>query len=171
MRAGRGRAAGGAKRAIGGVKWRVLSVPVPDVVGAAGASEPQHQKREQKIEAVLLMPPPPMREGDGSDSKKAAAAAPLVVIPHGGPHGVMPTLFVPAYAFLCATQGFAVLHVNFRGSTGMHLHRRGGGVYHPCWLSCFSLEYLLLAFPVKRLLLLLAASPAKHPRGAGLRID
>lgn len=110
VRVGRGRAAG-AKRAIGDMRWRVLSVPVPDVDVRAG--EPP--QREQKIEAVLLMPPHP-RKGDGSE--EAAAAAPLVVIPHGGPHGVMPTLFVPAYAFLCATQGFGVLHVNFRGSTG-----------------------------------------------------
>lgn len=105
VRVSPGRAAG-MKRALGDVTWRVMSTPVPDVDVREG--EPRQQ--DQKIESVLLMPP---RNDDGP-----AKAAPLVVIPHGGPHGVMPTVFVPAYAFLSATQGFAVLHVNFRGSTG-----------------------------------------------------
>lgn len=110
VRAGSGLAAG-AKRALGGVKWRVMSISVPDVDVREG--EPPQQ--DQKIEAVLLMPPP-REDGGGADG--APKAAPLVVIPHGGPHGVVPTVFVPSYAFLSATQGLAVLHVNFRGSTG-----------------------------------------------------
>ncbi|CBJ49173.1 conserved unknown protein [Ectocarpus siliculosus] len=104
IRVGRAQAAG-VKRALDDAKWRVISVPVPGVDDEAG--EPQ---QEQTIEAVLIMPP---HQGGGG-----AKAAPLVVVPHGGPHGVMPTAFVPSYAFLSATQGFAVLHVNFRGSTG-----------------------------------------------------
>lgn len=107
VRVNRGREAG-MKRALSDVRWRVMSVPVPDVDVDAG--EPPQQK--QTIEAILLMPPTP-QNSDGP-----ANAAPLVVIPHGGPHGVVPTVFVPSYAFLSATQGFAVLHVNFRGSTG-----------------------------------------------------
>lgn len=107
VRVNRGREAG-MKRALSDVRWRVMSVPVPDVDVEAG----QPPQQNQSIEAILLMPPPP-QNGDGP-----AKAAPLVVIPHGGPHGVVPTVFVPAYAFLSATQGFAVLHVNFRGSTG-----------------------------------------------------
>ncbi|CAM9383223.1 unnamed protein product [Scytosiphon promiscuus] len=105
VRIGRGSAAG-MKRALGDVRWRIVSVPVPN--GAADAKEPKQE--EQTIEAILLMPP----QKSGEPSK----AVPLVVVPHGGPHGVVPTVFVPSYAFLCATQGFAVLHVNFRGSTG-----------------------------------------------------
>jgi acylaminoacyl-peptidase len=42
---------------------------------------------------------------------------PLIVIPHGGPHSCTPTTYMPAYAFLCAS-GYAILHVNYRGSTG-----------------------------------------------------
>ena len=114
VRVGSGLAAG-AKRALGDVKWKVMSIPVPDVDVREG--EPPQQ--DQKIEAVLLMPPPRKNDGDGDgDGDGPAKPAPLVVIPHGGPHGVMPTVFVPAYAFLSATQGFAILHVNFRGSTG-----------------------------------------------------
>jgi hypothetical protein len=33
---------------------------------------------------------------------------PLLVVPHGGPHSCMPTMFVPAYAYLCM-RGFAIL--------------------------------------------------------------
>lgn len=94
------------KHALGNVHWRILSVPVPGVT--ADADEPKQD--EETIEAILLMPP--QKNGE------AGKAAPLIVVPHGGPHGVMPTVCMPAYAFLCATQGFAVLHVNFRGSTG-----------------------------------------------------
>lgn len=91
------------KTALSCVKWSVLSVPVAGTEGMESALPP--------FEAILMMPPPaPQTSGEGK--------VPLVVVPHGGPHGVMPTMFIPAYAFLCATQGVAVLHVNFRGSTG-----------------------------------------------------
>lgn len=97
VRVSRSRAAE-VKQALKGIRWRVVPVP------AVGADAQQ-----QPFEAILLMPP--KKENGG-------APFPLVVVPHGGPHGVVPTVFVPAYAFLCATQCFAVLHVNFRGSTG-----------------------------------------------------
>lgn len=97
------------QRSLDDVRWKILSIPVPGV--AADASEANQD--EEMIEAVLLMPP--------QKSGEPGKAAPLVVVPHGGPHSVMPTMFVPSYAFLCATQGFAVLHVNFRGSTGEDL--------------------------------------------------
>jgi len=48
------------------------------------------------------------------DGKKPA----LIVVPHGGPHSCTPTSFIPSYAFLCAHGGYAILHVNYRGSTG-----------------------------------------------------
>lgn len=86
------------KQALDGIRWRVVPVAAVDA-----------DAQQQPFEAILLLPP---------EKKSGGAPFPLVVIPHGGPHGVMPTAFVPAYAFLCATQCFAVLHVNFRGSTG-----------------------------------------------------
>lgn len=43
---------------------------------------------------------------------------PLLVIPHGGPHGVADTFLFDAEAQFFASQGFAVLQVNFRGSGG-----------------------------------------------------
>lgn len=96
------------KKAIGDLRWRVLSVPVL----GAGAGAPQ----QQAFEAILIMPPG--GKGGPKGEENGRSSFPLVVVPHGGPHGVMPTVFVPAYAFLSATQGLAVLHVNFRGSTG-----------------------------------------------------
>jgi acylaminoacyl-peptidase len=43
---------------------------------------------------------------------------PMIVVPHGGPHSVASTLYIPSYAFLCSHGGYAVLLVNYRGSTG-----------------------------------------------------
>jgi acylaminoacyl-peptidase len=42
---------------------------------------------------------------------------PVVVVPHGGPHGMTPSVYQASYAWL-AGEGFAILHVNYRGSTG-----------------------------------------------------
>jgi dipeptidyl aminopeptidase/acylaminoacyl peptidase len=43
---------------------------------------------------------------------------PMVVVPHGGPHGVVDTAMYDSEAALLASQGYAVLRVNFRGSGG-----------------------------------------------------
>ena len=49
---------------------------------------------------------------------KGAGPPPLVVLPHGGPHGVRdPWGFDPEVQLL-ASEGFAVLQVNYRGSAG-----------------------------------------------------
>ena len=59
------------------------------------------------IQSVLLMPKAP-EEGK----------PPLIVVPHGGPHSVSGTNYLHSYAFLCGHGGYAVLMVNYRGSTG-----------------------------------------------------
>jgi dipeptidyl aminopeptidase/acylaminoacyl peptidase len=43
---------------------------------------------------------------------------PLVLLPHGGPHGVSDTWFFDNDAQFLASRGYAVLQVNFRGSGG-----------------------------------------------------
>ena len=43
---------------------------------------------------------------------------PMVVVPHGGPHGVVDSAMYDSEAALLASQGYAVLRVNFRGSGG-----------------------------------------------------
>eukprot|EP00612_Vaucheria_litorea_P001100 CAMPEP_0171459608 /NCGR_PEP_ID=MMETSP0945-20130129/4823_1 /TAXON_ID=109269 /ORGANISM="Vaucheria litorea, Strain CCMP2940" /LENGTH=742 /DNA_ID=CAMNT_0011985659 /DNA_START=140 /DNA_END=2364 /DNA_ORIENTATION=- len=58
------------------------------------------------FEAILIKP---------NSSEKVAF--PLIVIPHGGPHSAHSTSFVAEYAFLCGI-GYALLLVNYRGSTG-----------------------------------------------------
>jgi acylaminoacyl-peptidase len=55
-----------------------------------------------------------MKPKDRKNGKKP----PLIVVPHGGPHSCTSTAFNPAYAYLCAQGGYAILHVNYRGSTG-----------------------------------------------------
>lgn len=99
------------KEELSDVRWAVVSVPVPSVEGGAS----KNVDSQETIEAILMMPPP-LKGGEEKESYRPPF--PLIVVPHGGPHSLMPTAFVPSYAFLCATQGLAVLHVNFRGSTG-----------------------------------------------------
>lgn len=103
------------KTTLRDVRWVVLSIPVESDNGdnAAAASRAEHAP----FEAILMMPPRTSCSSADAETN-GKGKVPLVVVPHGGPHGVMPTSFVPSYAFLCATQGVAVLHVNFRGSTG-----------------------------------------------------
>lgn len=43
---------------------------------------------------------------------------PLVVLPHGGPHGIRDFWTYDAYVQMLASRGYAVLQVNFRGSGG-----------------------------------------------------
>lgn len=43
---------------------------------------------------------------------------PLIVVPHGGPHSVSSTTYVPSLAYMCGHGGYAVALVNYRGSTG-----------------------------------------------------
>jgi acylaminoacyl-peptidase len=72
--------------------------------------EPSHGEVKVQVGSILLLP-----------EKAHNEKVPLIVVPHGGPHTCMPTSFERAglsYGFLCKQGGYAILHVNFRGSTG-----------------------------------------------------
>ena len=43
---------------------------------------------------------------------------PLIVVPHGGPHSCFAASYTPSYSYLCEHGRYAVLQVNYRGSTG-----------------------------------------------------
>jgi len=52
---------------------------------------------------------------------------PLVMLPHGGPHGVRDTWSYDSEAQLLASRGYAVLQVNFRGSGGYGIDFENAG--------------------------------------------
>ena len=69
---------------------------------------PSHGKVKAPVQGILLLP------NDSSLDQKL----PLIVVPHGGPHSCTSTGYVPAYNYLCAHGKYAILHVNYRGSSG-----------------------------------------------------
>jgi len=70
-------------------------------------SQPNHGSVKTPVEGILLIP-------SGSNKRKKL---PMIVVPHGGPHSCTSTSYYPSYSFLCES-GYAVLHVNYRGSSG-----------------------------------------------------
>ena len=71
-------------------------------------TQPDHGDVEVPVGLVLLLP-----DDRGDDER-----LPLIVVPHGGPHTCMSTSYFPSYGYLCNHGRYAILHVNFRGSTG-----------------------------------------------------
>ena len=67
---------------------------------------PPHGSVRAPVEGILLLP----------SREENAEKIPLIIVPHGGPHSCTPTSFIPSYAFLA--NSYAILHVNFRGSSG-----------------------------------------------------
>jgi dipeptidyl aminopeptidase/acylaminoacyl peptidase len=63
-------------------------------------------------------------------AKKKEGPAPLVVLPHGGPHHVRDTWAYNPEAQLLASEGFAVLRVNYRGSGGYGPGYQEAGYQH-----------------------------------------
>lgn len=61
---------------------------------------------DNPMQSILLFP------------RNCETPPPLIVVPHGGPHSVLPTSYLPGYAYLCGHGGYAILLVNYRGSTG-----------------------------------------------------
>jgi acylaminoacyl-peptidase len=78
-----------------------------------------------QIESILLLPTTVATAHDQKSNDTISSAVsspnelpPLIVIPHGGPHSASITNFVVSYAYLCGYGRYAILLVNYRGSTG-----------------------------------------------------
>jgi acylaminoacyl-peptidase len=82
--------------ALAALEWSIVDVPLPGRPAGAPA----------EVEAILLRRTP-----------TDARPPPVILVPHGGPHTACVAGYVPSLAFLAAS-GFAVLQVNYRGSTG-----------------------------------------------------
>ena len=67
-----------------------------------------------QIQSILLLPTTKTKHDESSNEM----LPPLIVIPHGGPHSASITNFVVSYAYLCGYGRYAILLVNYRGSTG-----------------------------------------------------
>ena len=68
---------------------------------------PSHGKVAAPVQTILLLPDNPSNE-----------KIPLIVVPHGGPHSCTSTSYIPSYSYLCQHGKYAILHVNYRGSSG-----------------------------------------------------
>ncbi len=65
-----------------------------------------------------------------ASAKPGAPAPPLIVLPHGGPHGVRDFWGFHSEVQLLASEGFAVLQVNYRGSGGYGERYQEAGYRH-----------------------------------------
>ena len=106
-------------------------------------------------DSIILLPPKP------DDAK-----TPLIVVPHGGPHSMTHAGYIPSYQFL-ASLGYAVLHVNYRGSVGFGEVRtgRGGRQHEGGGVGLEARRFSTLTQPLARvasLLLLLPILPQKY---------
>uniref|UniRef100_A0A452VD54 Acylamino-acid-releasing enzyme n=1 Tax=Ursus maritimus TaxID=29073 RepID=A0A452VD54_URSMA len=86
--------------------------PIPDISWAIRVLQPPPEQENLEyagldFEAILLQPSNPPDK----------TQVPMVVMPHGGPHSSFVTAWMLFPAVLCK-MGFAVLLVNYRGSTG-----------------------------------------------------
>jgi len=86
--------------------------PIPEISWAIRVLQPPPEQENLQyagldFEAILLQP------SDPPDKTQV----PMVVMPHGGPHSSFVTAWMLFPAMLCK-MGFAVLLVNYRGSTG-----------------------------------------------------
>lgn len=72
----------------------------------------------QTLYGFLTMPPHP-----------AGTKLPLVMMPHGGPHGIYDSWYFNTDAQFLASRGYAVLQVNYRGSGGRGVNFEYAG-YH-----------------------------------------
>ncbi|OQS07589.1 acylamino-acid-releasing enzyme [Thraustotheca clavata] len=94
--------------------WSIESIPAQDIPGKefsklATSATPLLPTvvSSAPYDAIILLPSTP----------KPVDGFPVVLDLHGGPHGHSPAMYRAPYEYLCAL-GYAVVTVNYRGSTG-----------------------------------------------------
>lgn len=79
---------------------------------------PPHGDVKVPIQGILTLPKiQSSKKEEGVEEEKVIPSSPLIVVPHGGPHSCSTTSYMPSTAYL-TSRGYAILYVNFRGSTG-----------------------------------------------------
>jgi pimeloyl-ACP methyl ester carboxylesterase len=70
------------------------------------------------FESIVILPPR-LPSSEDSSVPSPSSLPPLLVVPHGGPHSAFTTAYVSQYSdYLSLIGGYALLLVNYRGSTG-----------------------------------------------------
>ncbi|MGH8999248.1 MAG: prolyl oligopeptidase family serine peptidase [Acidimicrobiia bacterium] len=97
----------------GNTQRRILAQGTPGALAAAGPAEPEPVSWEagdgEVVHGLLYRPP--------TSPVGADAPPPLLVYVHGGPTGATAAGWWPRHQFWCG-RGWAILAVNYRGSTG-----------------------------------------------------
>ena len=86
---------------LNGLTWEMI---------ISNVSKEKEVENLPPVQSILLLP----KQKNASIDKPP----PLIVVPHGGPHSCLTTSFIPSYAYLCSHGGYAILLVNYHGSTG-----------------------------------------------------
>lgn len=90
------------------LRWKVLPVFPPD----HSVPGPFSDVEQHPFESIVVY-----HEKALQLAKEKNEALPLLIVPHGGPHGCLPTFYIQSHVYL-ASLGYVVLMVNYRGSTG-----------------------------------------------------
>jgi len=107
------------------LQWEVLQIDPRqpcDLLKLNAVRQGADYKSEHQFEAIIVLPEPGrdtshiLSEHKSEQNQEKSSLPPLIVMPHGGPHSSNSTGFLTSVAYY-ALAGFAVLMINYRGSS------------------------------------------------------